>query len=164
MPNVFFDFHLKNLSGSEIKILAIIIRQTYGWVLPNGKRKKRDRISYAQFETKTGLSRRVISSAIQSLIEKELIRASDYGGKVLVSADQRKGKTCIYYTPLLGASAENDKSQCILRQKDVQKSHITKLNNSKLKEQKGKNPCKKRKSDTARLAEILSIRSKFNEC
>ena len=158
IPNVFFDFHIPNLSGSEIKILLIIMRQTFGWQLPNGKRKKRDRISYSQFETKTGLSRRVISASIQSLIDKQLIRASDYGGKVLFAASTRKGKTCIYYTPLVGTSAEKHTNSCIIQQKEVQKRIYNKTNFTKLNIQKGQGQGKKRISDSERIRQIMQSR------
>jgi len=155
IPNVFFDFHIPKLSGSEIKILLIIVRQTYGWIAQNGKRKKRDRISYSQFETKTGISRRVISHSIQSLIDKKLIRASEFGGKVLLLPSERKGKNCIYYTPLLQTSAQNNAETCTFRQKGVQKSHTTKPTLTKLTRQKGRSQGKKRISDWERVQQIM---------
>ena len=74
VPNVIFDTHLSFLTESELKLLLIIIRQTFGWFdKTTGRRKTRDRISHGQFIKKTGLSRRVISKALKSLIEKGLV-------------------------------------------------------------------------------------------
>lgn len=93
-PNELFDIYLPKLTGSEYKLLSIIIRQTYGW------RKKRDRMNLFQLRTKTGLSKRVISKAIQSLIDKKLIEVTDYSMKNLHSALNRKGKTSIFFAPI----------------------------------------------------------------
>ena len=52
VPNALFDKHLPNISHAELKILLIIIRQTYGWIAPQTKQRKlRDRISHGQFIT-----------------------------------------------------------------------------------------------------------------
>ena len=99
VPNIIFDKYLPNLKESELKILLIIIRQTYGWVnTKTGKRKTRDRITQSQFIKKTGLSRRVISKTIKSLVEKKLIIASDFERKELYDSIDRKGKSYIFYS------------------------------------------------------------------
>jgi len=98
-PNVIFDCLLKELSSSELKIVLVIIRQTIGWVdQRTGKRKERDRISISQFVEKTGLSRRSISLAINSLSERGLIVITDKRGSILSVSNQRKGQFCIYYS------------------------------------------------------------------
>ena len=74
VPNSVFDDYLPKLSDAELKIYLIIIRQTLGWQQKKtGKRKIRDRITHSQFVKKAGLSKRVISKTIQSLINKSLI-------------------------------------------------------------------------------------------
>ena len=101
IPNVLFDKHLPNLTESELKILLIILRQTNGWRAPKGNgRKTRDRITSNQFQSKTGLCRRVVSKAIQSLIDKNLIAVTDYEGNLLSSPKQRTGKSYLYYQPV----------------------------------------------------------------
>jgi len=60
------------LKESELKIMLIINRQTDGWG------KKSDRISYSQFQKATGLSRRAVGVAIQSLKENRFITVRDY--------------------------------------------------------------------------------------
>jgi len=91
VPNEVFDKHLPNLTFSELKLLLIIIRQSYGWKTKNGKRKERDRITYSQFQAKTGLSRRVITETVQSLLIKHLISVTAKSGERLHQPEERKG-------------------------------------------------------------------------
>lgn len=101
VPNHLLDKQLPLLKPSEILVLLVIVRQTYGWVLPNGKRKSRDWISQKLFVQKTGLSRRTISRSIDSLIQKEIIKATDYKGQLLSKSYQRKGRSRVYFQYLL---------------------------------------------------------------
>lgn len=99
IPNHILDKYLPSLSFSEMKILLVITRQTYGWMQKKtNTRKSRDRISNNQFRQKTGLSLRVITSAIKSLVTKGLISVTDYKGTVLFLAEDRKGKPALYYS------------------------------------------------------------------
>jgi len=136
VPNIIFDVHLPKLTFSELKILLYITRQTYGWKLKNGKRKHRDRITYGQFVTKTGISRRTISETIQSLITKHLIRVTDYKGNILHSPSQRKGKVGIYYTPLLQTNAINSNKVCKQKHIPMQNRVYNKTKQTKEKRQK----------------------------
>ena len=116
--------------GAEFKLLAIIIRQTYGW------QKKRDRLNYTQFIQKTGLSRRIIAHAIQSLIDKQLIQTSDYSGNILNTPESRKGKTSIFFTPCITTHAETNKKISTFKQKAMQKPTYNKTTYSKPNKQK----------------------------
>lgn len=136
VPNTLFDVHLPQLTFSELKILLYIIRQTNGWKLKNGKRKQRDRITYGQFETKTGISRRTISETIQSLITKHLIKVTDYHGTILHSPSQRKGKVGIYYTPLLQTNAAKSSKVCKQKHIHMQNRVYNKTKQTKEKRQK----------------------------
>jgi len=101
-PNILFDQLLRELSNSELKILLVIIRQTNGWIdRKSRKYKTRDRITYNQFISKTGLSRRVISIAINSLLKNNLIEITDTNGNNLCAPENRKGRFFIYYSPNL---------------------------------------------------------------
>ena len=100
IPNIFFDKYLRELTGSEVLILLYIMRQTYGWKDPyTGNRKQRDWINQSQFEKKTGLSRKTISTSIDSLIQQDIILATDYDNNNLKKPEDRVGKTRIYYSP-----------------------------------------------------------------
>lgn len=98
VPNVIFDTYLPLLSESELKVLLVVIRQTLGWIdRRSGKRKLRDRISISQFITKTGLSKRIISIAIQKLSLRGLLEITDYKGNKLIHSQDRKGRTYLFY-------------------------------------------------------------------
>ncbi|MBL7822579.1 MAG: replication protein, partial [Saprospiraceae bacterium] len=71
VPNEVFDKWLAILTESEIKILLVIIRQTYGWIdRYTGRRKLRDRITRTQFMMKAGLSARIVSKTLNSLLKR----------------------------------------------------------------------------------------------
>ncbi len=98
VPNYVLDNLLKELTEAELKVLLIVIRQTLGWLNgTTGKRKCRDRITIRQFEAKTGLSKRTLSKAIQSLVVKMAIQVTGYDGKPLLKTRDRKGKSYLFY-------------------------------------------------------------------
>jgi len=154
IPNAIFDVYLTQLSFSELKILLYIMRQTYGWITKKGKRKIRDRITHGQFQTKTGLSRRIISQTIQSLIIKHLIRVTDFHGNALHHPKERKGKVSIYYAPYKQTCAGNNINIGKQKHQPVQNKVYNKTNNTKLKRQKDVLNFK-RQSDYERMQELL---------
>lgn len=154
IPNNLFDTYLPNLNFSELKILLYILRQTNGWIYKNGKRKERDRITHSQYSSKTGLSRRIISETIQSLIDKKLIKVTDYGGNQLHTPKERKGKIGIYYASCLQSYAEYDKKISKITPKPMQNRVYNKTNLTKLKRQKSFSSSSK-KSDWERIQEIM---------
>src|SRR5690242_7678760 len=92
VPNLLFDNYLPVLTGAELKLLLVIIRQTYGWVdKRTGHRKHKDRLCMRQFEAKTGLCKRVITKSIQTLVTRGLINVYDPAGNSLDSPSKRKG-------------------------------------------------------------------------
>lgn len=66
-PNDFFDEIAKTLKEGELRVLLVVMRQTFGW------QKRWDRISLSQLEQKTGMCRDSVNNALKSLIEKKLI-------------------------------------------------------------------------------------------
>ena len=93
---------MPSLTESELKVLMAILRQTFGWKdSVTGGRKQRDRISGWQFGQKTGLSRRVVTKAIQSLCDRRLIEVTDFGGNPMLFGCERKGKRFLYYRALV---------------------------------------------------------------
>lgn len=99
VPNIVFDTHLKQLGYAELKILLVIIRQTYGWVdKRTGKHKNCDWVSQQFFVRKTGLSGRSVSTAITQLISKHLIKVTSKKGKVLISKNQRRRESKLYFS------------------------------------------------------------------
>ncbi len=129
--------HLKELTLAELKILLVIIRQTNGWIdKKTGERKKRDRITHRQFQDKTGLSRRTIIPAIQTLIEKGLITVTNFSDKPLATHELRKGQRSLFYAL---KAAQKQSATCAKKAtKHLQKGMHNKTNSSKLKKTKEK--------------------------
>lgn len=121
ISNILLDNFISTLTGSELKILLIILRQTVGF------HKQRDKMTYVQLQKKTGLSKRIITETIQSLINKNLILVTDYQNKPLENTGDRKGKILLFYSSPLSTSAENSTDQCTKRHHPVQKSAYNKI-------------------------------------
>ncbi len=133
VPNILFDHYLSMLNPSELKILLLIIRQTYGWIdKRTGKRKTKDRISHSQFKAKTGLCSKIISKAIQNLITKGLLTVTDREGKELTNTQDRKGNPRLFYSFQLVYNIPPTMVQSSLGL--VHKSIIDKTNCTKLSE------------------------------
>lgn len=92
VPDVILDQHLKSLSEAELKVLLVIIRNTIGW------HKERDRLAYSQIKAKTQLSGRSITTAIESLSNRNYINITDKNGRTL-STQERRYRKEIFYAP-----------------------------------------------------------------
>lgn len=98
VPNIIFDDYLPILKPTEVALLLIIIRQTSGWTNKRTKeRKYKDWISGSQLRSKTGYSRKAISTAIDTLIKHYLIKVFDVRGNEVHTPTLRQGKTKLYY-------------------------------------------------------------------
>lgn len=131
-PNFIYDTLLPILNESELKILMVVVRQTHGWICRRtGKRKLRDRITNTQFQVKAGLSKRVVTTAIQSLNVKRLIHITDYRGNELVFPADRKGKTFLFYAVHSDAHAS-----ALKLPRPVQETNHNKTNREKVRDTK----------------------------
>lgn len=101
VPNIIFDCYLKELKIVELKILLVIIRQTFGWKdnYTKSKRKEKDWISGSQLTKKTGTSKRAINEAIKILVQKKLIEVLSFTGENLDTPQKRRGQQKLYYRP-----------------------------------------------------------------
>jgi len=128
VPNIIFDTHLKHLGYAELKVLLVIIRQTYGW---KDKRtntyKKWDWISQQFFVKKTGLSARSVSTAIAKLIHKKLILVKNKQGKLLILKIQRQHEPKLYFSCIL-----EPKSSELTGRNPVKKLHTTIIKHTKM--------------------------------
>jgi hypothetical protein len=68
IPNLLFDEMLPHLKEGELRVLMVIMRQTFGW-----GNKEWDRISITQMMAKTGMERRAVIRSVKSLDKKGLI-------------------------------------------------------------------------------------------
>jgi hypothetical protein len=113
VPNNLFDRWVQSLSPTELKTLLIIIRQTLGWVNPLNRRKRKtiDRLTVGFLCNKTGCSRRAVSTAIDTLSNKSLIKVYDKDKNHLQSPESRKGKSYLYFEICEMAVENNNQSQ-----------------------------------------------------
>lgn len=63
VPDLLFDELLPELKCAELRVLLIIMRQTFGW------KRDADAISLSQLTDRTGLTRPAVTSATQALEE-----------------------------------------------------------------------------------------------
>ena len=99
VPNVLFDNFLPELKLNELKVLLTIIRLTIGFASKSNPelRKAKDWITIGRFKSVTGLSRRSITGALDSLTNKKLIEVTDPSGKLLLSPWERRGQRRIFF-------------------------------------------------------------------
>ena len=101
VPNIVFEKHL-GIQGSMLKVLLVIIRQTYGYYDSNTKSHKSfDWISISFFVRKTKLERRTIGIAIQRLIDAQLILVKNEHGKFVHTPMDRKFSNKLYFKATL---------------------------------------------------------------
>lgn len=111
-PNELFDEHMKDMSGSELKVVLAVCRKTFGW------HKEHDRISLTQLMETTGLSRPAVITGIKKamargvLARRKIDSGFEYG---LILTGSKKS--------LLGASS---KSLLVHKGKGSKKSLHTK--------------------------------------
>src|SRR3990167_4804 len=68
IPNNLFDEHMRDMTGAEFKVMAVICRKTFGW------QKKKDKISISQLKTLTGIGRSQIVESLKILEHKTHIK------------------------------------------------------------------------------------------
>lgn len=100
VPNIFFDKHIENLSGSAVRVYLKIVRNLLGWRDENGNVKQKDWIAHSQFE-KTGISNRSVTNGIQELLDQNLIQVTDYLNNDLKDPLKRKRAKRVYYALIL---------------------------------------------------------------
>ena len=152
LPNEFFE-HIPILTHAELRVLLVVLRQTVGWIdMKTGQRKIKDKMSYEFIIKRTGLYRTILSSTIQTLIDKQLLQVSDLEENILYNAHQRRGRTLLFYQPLLVRNSDMPYSQIrtthvrnaehnkrnTIKKKFLQKENIEKINEmqQQLSEQK----------------------------
>ena len=72
-PNVFFDEVFKTLKEGELRVILVLVRQTFGW------HKKFDRISLNKIADQTGMEKSSVCKSLASLIAKGLVHKKKFG-------------------------------------------------------------------------------------
>ena len=98
VPNNLFDYHLKTLTPSELKVLLVVVRQTLGYYDPiTGGRKKVAWIARSVFSSRTGLSNSYVSKAIDKLAHKGLIIITGHNGIALATSASRQLQQRLFF-------------------------------------------------------------------
>lgn len=128
VPNTFFDAYLPNLKPAELKIILVIIRQTLGWKDKKNpsKRKQRDWISVTQFQKKTGLSKKAITTALTSLSSRGLIMVTDQSNRKVSKPKERQRSVRNYYTCTLFGNVKNSQEKVLKYTEPEKKVRSTK--------------------------------------
>ncbi|MBE3085598.1 MAG: replication protein, partial [Bacteroidetes bacterium] len=74
VPNKLFDELIPTLKEGELRVILVVMRQTYGW------HKIWDRISITFLMKKTGMCRQSVCLAVRNLIKKGMINKKKSGG------------------------------------------------------------------------------------
>ncbi|MFD2565915.1 hypothetical protein [Pseudotenacibaculum haliotis] len=100
-PNELFDKHL-HLKEVELKVLLVVIRQTYGYYdKKRGRHKEWDWLTISFFVKKTSKSRKAIGLAIQLLINKRLIMVKNERGMLVHTPELRRLSKKLYFKTTL---------------------------------------------------------------
>ncbi|HEY0262613.1 MAG TPA: hypothetical protein VGB95_06275, partial [Chitinophagales bacterium] len=84
-----------------------------------------------QFQQKTGLSKRIITKAVQSLCSKGLLRVTGYDNTELMRSEDRKGKNYLFYTVNFPTPTSAKKAPELVQKVAYNKTNYSKLNASK---------------------------------
>ena len=90
LPCAVIDDLLPTLKDTELRLLVIVLRQTWGWRGPDGKPKARDWLSHRQLKERTGRASEAVSAAIDALVRRGLVRVQNEQGDDLSEARQRR--------------------------------------------------------------------------
>jgi hypothetical protein len=114
IPAVILDRLLPTLKDTELRILLLVARQTVG---RGGK--PMDWLAHSQLKTRTGRASEAISAALDSLIQRGLLIATDTRGELLSNSEERRrfrGKVLYQLGPLiLGKPKTTDNNITIRR-------------------------------------------------
>jgi len=89
-PNFLLDKAMPRLTDTEWRILCVIVRQTFGWSVGPGVRKKADWLSHFQLKQRTGRQSAAISRAIAILVKSGLVAVRDTRGRPLYTPEMRR--------------------------------------------------------------------------
>ncbi len=103
VPLRLVDEVMPRLRDTELRIMLVVLRQTWGWKADcskgsksegyraeSSKRKRRDWLSHSQLCRRTGRSSDAVSGAVASLVEAGLLVVEDAGGTALATPEQRR--------------------------------------------------------------------------
>lgn len=94
IPNRLFDEVMAQLTDTELRVLLVVFRQTWGYRegadLGGWRYKRRDWLTHAQLRARTGRRSEAISRAIHSLVSAGLVSVEDRAGRPLATSEERR--------------------------------------------------------------------------
>ncbi len=94
LPNPLVDTLLPTLKDTELRLLLVVLRQTWGWKegseTGGARTKRRDWISHTQLCRRTGRGSDAVSKAVDVLVSAGLIAVEDASGRPLASPEERR--------------------------------------------------------------------------
>lgn len=154
-PNIIFDYLLKELTETELKVLLTVIRKTVGQRDPydSNKRIQRAWLSQRLFCLCTGKSGRAVSTAVDTLSRKRYIRITDEDHTVLDTKSKRRGASRLYYESSFFEQEPAPAACEPSYHNAMKKGHTIKLNETK-KSCYNSLQCIQRLSDSQRFRQI----------
>lgn len=90
-PSHLIDQVMPLLKDTEWRILCVIVRQTLGWKVGEGRQRKRsDWLTQSQLKARTGRETAALSQAIDTLVRRGLIEVRNDEGEPLLSPEERR--------------------------------------------------------------------------
>lgn len=89
LPFAIIDDLLPNLKDTEIRLLLVCLRQTWGRMDRFGNERTSDWLSHGQLKARTGRASEAVSGAIDALVRRGLLRVADEHGRSLDTAALR---------------------------------------------------------------------------
>lgn len=110
VPNALVDALLPSLKDTELRVLLVVMRQTWGWTDPKtGRPKARDWLTHGRLKRATGRASEAVSAAVDGLVRRDLLVVEDAAGRTLATpAERRRLAAALYFRPgsqLAGATA-----------------------------------------------------------
>jgi hypothetical protein len=90
IPTVLIDQIMPTLKDTEWRLLIVIGRQTLGWGTTGRTRKAKDWLSQRQLMARTGRNSAALSAALDTLVKRQLVSASDQNGYPLSTPEERR--------------------------------------------------------------------------
>jgi phage replication O-like protein O len=152
-PNVCFDEIFKTLKEGELRVMLVIIRQTFGWHKPF------DRISLNQLAEKSGMERKSVCRSLNSLMAKGMVFKRKEGmpgeekcwyGLIIDEVPQDKvDPSDGYETEEDAAEFSNNSYQCPKDTRPVSLGHQTSVLKTPTKETNPKETIQKKQQQDA---------------
>ena len=89
-PCVMIDSVMPTLKDTEWRLLCVIVRQTVGWAANGHRHKRRDWMTQSQLIVRTGRNSAAISAALDVLVRRRLVDATDEQGNLLLTPPERR--------------------------------------------------------------------------